>query len=445
MVPGPGQIPSNATWKTLANGSTVFPGLVIEGGPGSPSAPFANTAARNAAYASVLPGYAGFPAYVSQGAGLPPLLTTWGGGTNTNWNPVGTNAAPVSFAKKYSLMVAGDSIGLNFKSFGGWLAFLSGGRLAMASNISVAGKRADEIAVVLATTDLTDTGYVYTQLLTNDVAQSTPWATSKAALSNILGICNANGVKLIVGGIPPAAAYVSASQIANARLQAWANSVGVPFCDAWRNIRDSNAEPVSGALSDGIHPVESEYPIAGENAWDDLSAKYLAYLPSPVDPSLYMAGQYANILVNAGATVDIGPANGEADGWSVTGATPTLEARESYLGNYQKAVATGTGAATILSSTANITPGSIVASADIVFTPVTSAKAQAWDTFNGKTYLSAWIDHDIEKEYSGKLIAFQTYGGTAYVAGMTAIVSGETGAAVKLGAPVIARMDVIQI
>jgi hypothetical protein len=341
-------------------------------------------------------------------------------------------------------MVAGDSIGVNFKSFGGWLAFLSGGRLAMASNISVAGKRADEIAVVLATTDLTDTGYVYTQLLTNDVAQSTPWATSKAALSNILGICNANGVKLIVGGIPPAAAYVSASQIANARLQAWANSVGVPFCDAWRNIRDSNAEPVSGALSDGIHPVESEYPIAGENAWDDLSAKYLAYLPSPVDPSLYMAGQYANILVNAGATVDIG-LDGVADGWSVTGATPTLEARESYLGNYQKAVATGTGAATILSSTANITPGSIVASADIVFTPVTSAKAQAWDTFNGKTYLSAWIDHDIEKEYSGKLIAFQTYGGTAYAAGMTAVVSGETGAAVKLGAPVIARMDVIQI
>jgi hypothetical protein len=157
-----------------------------------------------------------------------------------------------------------------------------------------------------------------------------------------------------------------------------------------------------------------------------------------------MAGQYANILVNAGATVDIG-LDGVADGWSVTGATPTLEARESYLGNYQKAVATGTGAATILSSTANITPGSIVASADIVFTPVTSAKAQAWDTFNGKTYLSAWIDHDINKEYSGKLIAFQTYGGTAYAAGMTAVVSGETGAAVKLGAPVIARMDVIQI
>ena len=30
MIPGPGQIPSSATWKTLPSGATQFPGAVVE-------------------------------------------------------------------------------------------------------------------------------------------------------------------------------------------------------------------------------------------------------------------------------------------------------------------------------------------------------------------------------------------------------------------------------
>lgn len=89
---------------------------------------FASTTERNAVYASVLPPYVGYPAYISQGSGLPPLLTTWAGTVNTNWNTPSLRnnfsviREAINAGSSAVLNIIGDSTGANIYTWSGLLA-----------------------------------------------------------------------------------------------------------------------------------------------------------------------------------------------------------------------------------------------------------------------------------------------------------------------------------
>ena len=189
----------------------------------------------------------------------------------------------------------------------------------------------------------------------------------------------------------------------------------------------------------------TQYPIAAYNAWSDLASMYSDIIPRSLDVDLVAPKQGTNLIVNGTAYTDAS-GDGLADGWSAATGTPSIINRaNTYLGKYQQLVATSTSAAMITSPDVTLSAGSTyLLSADVVYTPSSSCTAQGWPSFSGKTVNSAYINHVISQSYSGKLIGFITPSVTTYAACLKAVVTGETGATVKMGSVVIMNVTALE-
>ena len=105
---------------------------------------------------------------------------------------------------------------------------------------------------------------------TNDIAQKTGPMTEEATLDDfraMLEIARANGIKVVVGSIPPADDFpwnkgmepALKIQALNAKLEAWCKSEGVVWVDYYSALTDEKGAMKPGLSLDGVHPS----PMAG--------------------------------------------------------------------------------------------------------------------------------------------------------------------------------------
>ena len=107
---------------------------------------------------------------------------------------------------------------------------------------------------------------------TNDIAEKTGPMTEEAMLDDfraMLEMARANGVKMVVGSIPPADDFywnkglepAPKIKAMNARLEAWCRSEGVVWVDYYTPLADVNGAMKPGLSLDGVHPTPAGYAI----------------------------------------------------------------------------------------------------------------------------------------------------------------------------------------
>jgi lysophospholipase L1-like esterase len=107
---------------------------------------------------------------------------------------------------------------------------------------------------------------------TNDVAENTGPMTEVMTLNNLRAMAEmarANGIKVVVCSIPPAADFpwrhglepVGKIRELNARLEAWAKSEGLTWVDYYSAMADASGAMKPGVSLDGVHPNAAGYAI----------------------------------------------------------------------------------------------------------------------------------------------------------------------------------------
>ena len=107
---------------------------------------------------------------------------------------------------------------------------------------------------------------------TNDIAEKTGPMTEEATLDDfraMLEMARANGIKMVVGSIPPADDFpwnkglepALKIKAMNARLEAWCRSEGVVWVDYYTPLADVNGAMKPGLSLDGVHPTPAGYAI----------------------------------------------------------------------------------------------------------------------------------------------------------------------------------------
>ena len=106
---------------------------------------------------------------------------------------------------------------------------------------------------------------------TNDIAGNTGPMTTEQTQANIMMMCDlarANGIRVIVASIPPAAAFSwrpglevsSKIEAMNVWLKAYAARTGATYADYWGALHDGHA--LRAELTyDGVHPNERGYAV----------------------------------------------------------------------------------------------------------------------------------------------------------------------------------------
>jgi lysophospholipase L1-like esterase len=107
---------------------------------------------------------------------------------------------------------------------------------------------------------------------TNDIAEKTGPMTPEATLDDfraMLDMARGNGIKMVVGSIPPAADFpwrpglepAPKIKAMNAKLEAWCSSEGVVWVDYYTPMADENGAMKPGLSLDGVHPTPAGFAI----------------------------------------------------------------------------------------------------------------------------------------------------------------------------------------
>ena len=107
---------------------------------------------------------------------------------------------------------------------------------------------------------------------TNDVAENTGPMTQEATLDDfraMVEMARVNGIKVVVGAIPPAGDFpwrkglepAPKIQAMNARLEAWCKSEGVVWVDYYSALTDAEGAMKPGLSLDGVHPTPAGFAI----------------------------------------------------------------------------------------------------------------------------------------------------------------------------------------
>ncbi len=107
---------------------------------------------------------------------------------------------------------------------------------------------------------------------TNDIAENTGPMTPEMTLDNFRAMAEmarANGIRLVVGSIPPAADFLwhpglepaAKIQALNQRLEAWCRSEGIVWVDYYSALADANGAMKPGLSQDGVHPTAAGYAL----------------------------------------------------------------------------------------------------------------------------------------------------------------------------------------
>jgi lysophospholipase L1-like esterase len=107
---------------------------------------------------------------------------------------------------------------------------------------------------------------------TNDVAANTGPMTEEATLDDfraMVEMARANGIKVVVGAIPPAIDFpwrkglepAPKIRAMNAKLEAWCKSEGVVWVDYYSALTDADGGMKPGLSLDGVHPTPAGFAI----------------------------------------------------------------------------------------------------------------------------------------------------------------------------------------
>jgi len=107
---------------------------------------------------------------------------------------------------------------------------------------------------------------------TNDIAEKTGPMTEEATLDDfraMLEMARANGIKAVVGSIPPADDFywnkglepAPKIKAMNAKLEAWCKSVGVVWVDYYSALTDEKGAMKTGLSLDGVHPTPAGFAV----------------------------------------------------------------------------------------------------------------------------------------------------------------------------------------
>jgi lysophospholipase L1-like esterase len=107
---------------------------------------------------------------------------------------------------------------------------------------------------------------------TNDIAENTGPMTPEATLDNfraMLEMARANGIKVVVGSIPPAGDFpwrkglepAPKIRALNEHLQAWCQSQGLVWVDYYSALTDADGGMKPGLSLDGVHPTPAGFAL----------------------------------------------------------------------------------------------------------------------------------------------------------------------------------------
>jgi len=107
---------------------------------------------------------------------------------------------------------------------------------------------------------------------TNDIAGNTGPMTPEMTEANIMSmteLAQANGIKVILASIPPAADFpwrpgleVTAKIVAlNSWMRGYAAAHGAVYADYWSVLQDGKGGMKPGLADDGVHPTEQGYDL----------------------------------------------------------------------------------------------------------------------------------------------------------------------------------------
>lgn len=144
---------------------------------------------------------------------------------------------------------------------------LLGGAVKHLGDFGVSGQRTDQIAARWETdiTPLVSQGLGYVVLCTgmNDALQSTPYATTTAALTTIANCAKAQGITLIITTVPPHASGGTATrcQVLSSWIQLHAHDLGYLVADLYEL-----ANPATGAMATALNYDDIHVNTSGHNA-----------------------------------------------------------------------------------------------------------------------------------------------------------------------------------
>jgi len=107
---------------------------------------------------------------------------------------------------------------------------------------------------------------------TNDIAEKTGPMTAEATLDDfraMLEMARANGIKMVVGSIPPSDDFywnkglepAPKIKALNQKLEAWCKSEGVVWVDYYTPLADEKGAMKAGLSQDGVHPTPAGFAI----------------------------------------------------------------------------------------------------------------------------------------------------------------------------------------
>lgn len=313
---------ANLSWTDSVTGAVQFPGAVLSGGPGSPSAPFASTAERNAAYASVLPGYVGFPAYLPGG-----VRTEWAGPTNTDWK---TFVIPKPFQSIPAVFIEGDSISSQSSSSGLWDALqISSSSFALAKNQSVFGSKIADVTARFNPSGMMAADKIFLMVGTNDDTMSL--VQFAAAYSNLVTLFLSVGVPLYLFACAPKNSNIGLLSAFRQIQKKVAEKNCCFFGDPWTScINPLTGGWNSGDSGDGVHPATAAVAKAVTTLISELN---FSVTPSgyagPINQSAPI-GIFANQLFQTDTNAD-----GLADGVTKYGSGGIATLVAGNIGNRQ--------------------------------------------------------------------------------------------------------------
>lgn len=144
-----------------------------------------------------------------------------------------------------------------------------GARISAASiNAGVGGERSDELLSRMPAILDRDPGLAFVLIGTNDAGQSIPLADYQDNIAAIVAVCDAAGVPVAFGLIPPrayAGPETDLTRLYNHWLRVWCHRNGIACVDTYGALVD----PATGLLAaaydsgDGVHPSNAGYAALG--------------------------------------------------------------------------------------------------------------------------------------------------------------------------------------
>ena len=188
-----------------------------------------------------------------------------------DWGQLGRyrddNAQQIASGQKPDIVLLGDSI------TEGWVSKRPGAFSALRVGRGISGQTTPQMLVRFRE-DVIDLHPKAVQIMagTNDIAGNTGPMTPEMTEANIASmteLAQANGIKVILASIPPAAGFpwrpgleVTGKIVAfNDWIRAYAASHHAVYADYWSALQDGQGGIKPGLAYDGVHPTEQGYDV----------------------------------------------------------------------------------------------------------------------------------------------------------------------------------------